>query len=88
LKTGCGRKVNNWEKHLSKVGREILVKFVVQTILTCYMNTFLLLESLAEDFTEDDELFLVGLKPKQWWMNKLDQWKQLIVRKECIKMGF
>jgi len=54
------KKLNGWkEKSLSKVGREVFIKLVVQSILTYVMGCFLLPHAICEE--------LESMKTKLYW---------------------
>lgn len=83
------KKLPNWSgKHLSKLGKEVLIKSVGQTILTYCMSVFLLPTSLSEEMEHMMNSF--------WWVSNNSQnrgiqwiwWEKLTVRKSNGGMGF
>jgi hypothetical protein len=58
-----GREFNNaWSgKHLSKAGKEVLIKSVAQSIPAYCMSIFILLSTLGEEI-QRMIIFLVGIK--------------------------
>ena len=68
IKEKLGKKPAGWkEKMLSKAGKEILIKAVVQAIPTYTMSCFKLHDSLCEDLTSMIQNF--------WWGQKKDEKK-------------
>jgi hypothetical protein len=69
--------VSNWKtKLLSQAGIEILLKAVVQAILTYSMSIFLLLKELCKDINKMMQKFWWGQKEKEkkiHWMKWLVQ---------------
>jgi hypothetical protein len=60
LKDRMWKKIQNWSgKHLSKAGREVVVKSVAQAIPAYCMNSILLPESLGEELEKMINSF--------WW---------------------
>jgi hypothetical protein len=89
LKDRMWRKIQGWSgKHLSKAGREVLVKSVAQAIPAYCMSTILLPETLGEELERMINSF--------WWgSNKASgkginwlRWEKLAMRKEYGGMGF
>jgi hypothetical protein len=89
LKDRMWKKIQNWSgKHLSKAGREVLVKSVAQAIPAYCMSSILLPESLGEELEKIINSF--------WWgSNKASgrginwlRWEKLAMRKEFGGMGF
>ena len=88
LKEQVANKLAGWkEKFLSMAGREVLIKAVVQAILTHTMSCFLLPKSLCDD--------LNSMVSKFWWGQKNDErklawmrWEKLCTLKACGGMGF
>lgn len=71
LRDRVWRKIQQWSgKHLSKSGREVLIKFVAQSIPTYCMSTFLLPTTLGEEIQRIINLF--------WWGSNRRQGKGLI----------
>ncbi|KAK2382439.1 hypothetical protein QL285_069974 [Trifolium repens] len=89
LKDRMWKKIQSWSgKHLSKAGREVLVKFVAQAIPSYCISSLILPESLGEELEKMINSF--------WWgSNKLLgrginwlRWEKLAMRKEYEGMGF
>jgi len=75
-------------KHLSKAGREVLIKSVAQAIPTYCMNTFLLPTTLGEEIQRVINSFWWGSNRRRGrWINWLS-WDKLTMRKEYRGMGF
>lgn len=63
LKDRVWKRINSWSrKLLSKGGRKVLVKSVLQAIPSYCMGIFLIPPSLCDELQKNDELFLVGKK--------------------------
>ena len=88
IKEKLRKKLAGWkEKMLSKIGKEILIKAVVQAIPSYTMSCFKLPDSLCEDLTSMIRNF--------WWGQKNDEkkiawlrWDKLCEPKSCGGMGF
>jgi hypothetical protein len=83
------RRIQNWSgKHLSKAGREVLIKSVAQSIPTYCMSSFLLPQTLGEEIQRMLNSF--------WWGSNRNNgrginwlsWDKLTMRKEYGGMGF
>jgi len=89
LRDRVWRIIQQWSgKHLSKAGREVLIKSVAQSIPTYCMSTFLLPTSLGEEIQQMINSFWWGSNRRQRkginWLN----WDKLTMRKEYGGMGF
>ena len=89
LRDRVWRIIQQWSgKHLSKAGREVLIKPVAQSIPTYCMSTFLLPTSLGEEIQRMINSFWWGSNRRQGkginWLN----WDKLTMRKEYGGMGF
>jgi len=61
LRIKSRKKVNYWSnKNLSQLGREILIKRILQAISSYIMSIFLIPSSLSDENGKNDELVLVG----------------------------
>jgi len=66
LRDRIWRKIQQWSgKHLSKAGREVLIKSVAQSIPTYCMSTFLLPTTLGEEFQRMINSFWWGTNRRQ-----------------------
>lgn len=66
IKDMVGRKIVGWKgKLLSNVGREILIKAVVQATLTYTMSCFKLLETLCKELNSMVSNFWWGQKDRE-----------------------
>lgn len=81
--------INHWTtKHLSKAGKEILVKYVAQSIHTYCMSVYLLPSTLQDEIQKMMNSF--------WWSsNNQDKrginwlnWDKMTMRKEFGGLGF
>ena len=60
IKERVGKKLSRWKEKLCSIGgREVLIKAVVQAVLTYTMGCFLLPKGLCED--------LEGMMRNFWW---------------------
>jgi hypothetical protein len=89
LRDRVWKRIQQWSgNHLSKVGREVLIKSVAQSIPTYCMSTFLLPSTLGEEIQRMINSF--------WWGSNRGQnkginwlsWDKLTMRKEFGGMGF
>jgi hypothetical protein len=89
LKDRMWKRIQSWTgKHLSKAGREVLVKSVAQAIPTYCMSTILLPETLGEELERMINSFWWGTnKASGRGINWL-RWEKLAMRKEHGGMGF
>lgn len=89
LKDRMWKRIQGWSgKHLSKAGREVLVKSIAQAIPTYCMSTILLPESLGEELERMINSFWWGAnKASGRGINWL-RWEKLAMRKEHGGMGF
>jgi hypothetical protein len=83
------KRIQNWSgKHLSKGGREVLIKSVAQSIPTYCMSSFLLPSTLGEEIQRMLNSFWWGSNRSNGrginWLN----WDKLTMRKEHGGMGF
>jgi len=61
IKDRVWQKINSWSSNcLSKAGREVMIKFVLQAILSYVMSIFQLLTTLVNSIEKNDEFILVG----------------------------
>jgi hypothetical protein len=83
------KKVQSWSgKHLSKAGREVLVKSVAQAIPTYCMSTVLLPESLGEELERMINSFWWGSNKSSGRGINWLRWEKLAMRKDHGGMGF
>jgi hypothetical protein len=75
-------------KHLSKAGREVLIKSVAQSIPTYCMSTFLLPTTLGEEIQRMINSFWWGSNRRQGRGINWLSWDKLTMRKEYGGMGF
>jgi hypothetical protein len=89
LRDRVWKRIQQWSgKHLSKAGREVLIKSVAQSIPTYCMSTFLLPTTLGDEIQRMLNSF--------WWGSNREQnkginwlsWDKLTMRKEFGGMGF
>jgi len=60
------KRIQHWyEKHLSKAGREVLIKYVAQSIPTYRMSSFLLPTTLGDEIQKMLNSF--------WWGVQIDK---------------
>jgi hypothetical protein len=86
LRDRIWRKIQQWSgKHLSKAGREVLIKSVAQSIPTYCMSTFLLPTTLGEELQRMINSFWWGTNRRQ---GRGINWDKLTMRKEYGGMGF
>nr|KYP76366.1 Putative ribonuclease H protein At1g65750 [Cajanus cajan] len=83
IKDRIWRKINHWPgKHLSKAGREILLKSVAQAIPSYCMSTFLLPTTLSNEIQRMMNSFWWGSNRNAGhgihWLN----WEKVSMRKE------
>jgi hypothetical protein len=89
LKDRMWKKIQSWSgKHLSKVGREVLVKSVAQSIPSYCMSTILLPESLGEELERMINSFWWGSNKTQGRGINWLRWEKLTMRKEHGGLGF
>nr|KYP38216.1 Putative ribonuclease H protein At1g65750 family [Cajanus cajan] len=89
VKDRIWKKINHWTgKHLSKVGRETLIKSVAQAIPTYCMSTFLLPTSLEDEIQRMLNSFWWGSNHHTGRGIKWLSWDKLTMRKEYGGMGF
>jgi hypothetical protein len=89
LRDRVWKRIQQWSgKHLSKAGREVLIKSVAQSIPTYCMSTFLLPTTLGEEIQRMINSFWWGANGRQRkginWLN----WDKLCMRKEYGGMNF
>jgi hypothetical protein len=89
IKDRVWKKINSWSsKCLSKVGREVLIKSVLQSIPTYFMSLFTLLSSLCDEIEKMMNSFWWGHSGAQkkgiHWMS----WDRLSMHKNDGGMGF
>ncbi|KAL7111975.1 hypothetical protein ACP275_05G123500 [Erythranthe tilingii] len=80
-------KIRGWgEKHLSRAGKEVLIKAVLQAIPTYVMSCFLLPQNLLEEIESAIRRFWWGseAKRKLVWVS----WQKLCLSKEDGGLGF
>ncbi|GAU46743.1 hypothetical protein TSUD_286030 [Trifolium subterraneum] len=64
IKDRIWKRINSWRgRALSKAGKEIMIKSVLQAIPSYVMNMFILPASLIDDIEKNDKCFLV----EGWW---------------------
>lgn len=81
-------KIQQWSrKHLSKAGREVLIKSVAQSIPTYCMTTFLLPATLGEEIQRMINSFWWGSNRRQGKGINWLSWDKLTMRKEYGGMG-
>ncbi|GKV08912.1 hypothetical protein SLEP1_g20481 [Rubroshorea leprosula] len=88
LKSKVWHKVGEWrEQPLSRAGREVLIKSVLQALPTYVMSLFLLPQSLCTD--------LERIMNRYWWGGGMDEhkihwleWKKLATSKRDGSLGF
>lgn len=89
LRDRVWRKIQQWSgKHLSKAGREVLIKSIAQAIPTYCMSTFLLPTSLGEEIQKMINSFWWGSNRRQGRGINWLRWDKLTMRKEYGGMGF
>jgi len=89
LRDSVWRKIQQWSgKHLSKVGREVLIKFVTQAIPTYCMSTFLVPTTLGEEIQRNINSFWWGSNRRQGKGINCLSWDKLTMLKEYGGMGF
>ncbi|CAJ2642045.1 unnamed protein product [Trifolium pratense] len=89
LKDRMWKKIQGWSgKHLSKAGREVLVKSVAQVIPTYCMSTVLLPESLGDELEKMINSFWWGSNKSSGRGINWLRWEKLAMRKEYGGMGF
>nr|KYP48093.1 Transposon TX1 uncharacterized [Cajanus cajan] len=89
IKDRIWKRIQSWKgKHLSKAGREVLIKSVAQSIPTYCMGVFLIPTYLGEEIQRMLKSFWWGSNKKRnkgiHWLN----WEKLSMRKEYGGMGF
>ena len=89
IKDRVWKKINSWSsKCLSKAGREVLIKSVLQSIPTYFMSLLTLLSSLCDDIEKTMNSFWWGHSGAQskgiHWMS----WDKLSMHKKDGGMGF
>jgi hypothetical protein len=83
------KKIQGWSgKHLSKAGREVLVKSVAQAIPTYCMSSILLPESLGEELERMINSFWWGSNRASGKGINWLRWEKLTMRKEYGGVGF
>jgi hypothetical protein len=75
-------------KHLSKAGREVLIKSVAQSIPTYCMSSFLLPTTLGDEIQKMLNSFWWGSNRQNGKGINWLRWEKLAVRKEHSGMGF
>jgi len=61
IKDQIRHKINSWSnKCLSKAGREVMIKLVLQSTPSYFMSIFLLPNKLIDDIEKNDKCFLMG----------------------------
>jgi hypothetical protein len=89
LRDRVWRKIQQWSgKHLSKAGREVLIKSVAQSIPTYCMSTFLLPTTLGEEIQRMINSFWWGSNRRQGKGINWLSWDKLTMCKEYGGMGF
>jgi hypothetical protein len=89
LKDRMWKKIQSWSgKHLSKAGREVLVKSVAQAIPAYCMSSILLPESLGEELERMINSFWWGSNKSSGKGINWLRWEKLAMRKEHGGMGF
>lgn len=89
IKERLWKKLQGWKgKKLSKVGTEILIKFVAQVILSCCMSTFLLPSTMLYEMHRMMNAFWWGLDGKMSKSVKWMRWEKICVSKEARILGF
>jgi hypothetical protein len=89
LKDHMWKKIQNWSgKHLSKAGREVLVKSVAQAIPAYCISSILLPESLGEELEKMINSFWWGSNKASSRRINWPRWEKLAMRKEFGGMGF
>jgi hypothetical protein len=89
LKDRMWKKVQSWSgNYLSKAGREVLVKSIVQAISVYCMSTILLPESLDEELERMINYFLQRLNKSSIRGINWFRWENLAMRKEHGGIGF
>jgi len=89
LRDRVWRRIQQWSgKHLSKAGREVLIKSVAQSIPTYCMSTFLLPTTLGEEIQRMINSFWWGSNRSQGKGINWLSWDKLTMRKEYGGMGF
>ncbi|GAU48815.1 hypothetical protein TSUD_99870 [Trifolium subterraneum] len=64
IKDRIWKRINSWRgRALSKAGKEIMIKSVLQAISSYVMSMFILPKSLIDDIEKNDQCFLV----EEWW---------------------
>jgi hypothetical protein len=89
IKDRIWRKINSWSnKHLSRTGREVMIKSVLQTIPTYVMSIFLLPSTLIDDVESMFNSFWWGYRNENarglHWLSL----ERLSVSKDYGGMGF
>ena len=89
IKDRVWKKINSWSsKYLSKAGREVLIKSVLQSIPTYFMSLFTLPSSLCDEIEKMMNSFWWGHSGAQkkgiHWMS----WDRLSMHKNDGGMGF
>jgi hypothetical protein len=83
------KKIQSWSgKHLSKAGREVLVKSVAQSIPTYCMSTVLLPDTLGDELERMINSFWWGTNKAQGRGINWLRWEKLTIRKEHGGLGF
>jgi hypothetical protein len=89
LRDRMWKKIQSWSgKHLSKAGREVLVKAVAQAIPAYCMSTILLPESLGDELEKMINSFWWGSNKSSGRGVNWLRWEKLTMRKEHGGMGF
>lgn len=80
--------MHSWQNHfLSQVGKEILIKTVIQAILTYTICVFKLLKKLCDKYNQMMIRFWWGFQKQSKKIRKV-KWKKLKLSKSDGGMGF
>jgi len=89
LRDRIWKRIQQWSgKHLSKAGREVLIKSAAQSIPTYCMSTFLLPTTLGEEIQRMINSFWWGTNGRQGRGINWLSWDKLTMSKEYGGMGF
>jgi hypothetical protein len=64
---------------LSKAGREVMIKFVLQVVPSYFMSIFLLPKTLIDEIEKNDEWFFVGYRWSSYRGMRWMSWDKLYI---------